>query len=156
MEIKKLTDERRAADSWLEPDEIKSFEEKYDLIIQMGMLEIPQTDPPLNEDLPKKRGRKKQSPAKNLLDALSEYREEALMFMHNPEVPFDNNQSERDLRMAKLQQKISDTFRSWLKDQVFCRVRGYISTARKNFISAIDAIQAAFDGRPLIPTSPAI
>jgi len=156
IEIKKLTDERRAADSWLEPDEFEQFEKKYDLIIQMGLLENPPPDPPPNTDLPKKRGRKKQSAAKNLLDAFVDYREEVLMFMHNPAVPFDNNQSERDIRMAKLKQKISGTFRSWLGAQVFCRVRGYISTAKKNSVSALDAIQAAFEGRPYMPTSPTL
>lgn len=156
IDIKKLTDERRSADSWLEHDETKGFEERYDRIIQMGLLENPPPDPPPNTDLPKKRGRKKQSPAKNLLDRLAKYRRQSLAFMYNPVVPFDNNQSERDIRMAKLKQKISGTFRSWMGAKVFCRVRGYISTAKKNSVSALDAIQGALEGRPYMPTSPTL
>jgi len=54
----------------------------------------------------------------------------------------------RDIRMMKVQQKISGTFRSVDGAKTFCRIRGYISTARKNSFSVIDAIQAAFEGNP--------
>ena len=71
--------------------------------------------------------------------------------MYDFEVPFDNNQAERDLRMMKVQQKISGNFRSWNGAKIFCRIRGYISTVKKNSISVIDAIQGAFEGNPFIP-----
>jgi transposase len=74
-----------------------------------------------------------------------------LLFMYDFEVPFDNNLAERDQRMMKVQQKISGTFRSWEGANIFCRIRGYISTVKKNSISVIDAIQGAFEGKPFIP-----
>ncbi|HUS74839.1 MAG TPA: transposase, partial [Methanothrix sp.] len=99
----------------------------------------------------KKRGKKKKTKAQNLLERLHKYRREALAFMYDFKVPFDNNLAERDIRMMKVQQKISGTFRSWEGARIFCRIRGYISTVKKNSISVIDAIQGAFEGHPFIP-----
>jgi transposase len=71
--------------------------------------------------------------------------------MHDFNVPFDNNQAERDVRMVKVQQKISGTFRSVQGARSFCRIRGYISTVKKNNIPVIDAIEAVFNGKPFVP-----
>ena len=60
------------------------------------------------------------------------------------------NQAERDIRMMKLQQKISGTFRTTLGAEAFCRIRAYISTIRKNGLNVIEAILAAFNGAPLL------
>ena len=59
-------------------------------------------------------------------------------------VLFDNNQAERDLRMMKLKQKISDTFRSLKDAQMFCRIRAYISTLRNQGLNVLDAIRQVF------------
>ena len=146
--IKKNVEEKKAIANRLDPAQIKSFQERYDQIIEKGLAENPL---PSVEDQPKKRGRKKQSKAKNLLDRLKEHYKETLAFMYDFSIPFDNNQGERDIRMMKVQQKISGTFRSPQGAKTFCRIRGYISTVRKNSLSVIDAIQSALEGNPFIP-----
>lgn len=98
-----------------------------------------------------KRGRKKQRPGKNLLDALDKHRMSVLLFLTDPEVPFTNNQAERDVRMTKVKLKISGCFRSTQGAKHFCRIRGYLSTARKQGWSLLDAMKSVFLGNPLQP-----
>jgi len=149
LEIKSCIDETKKISDHLEPDQIRDFEEKYDMITKIGLEENP---PPLIiQDQPKKRGKKKQSPAKNLLDRFIGYKDDILRFMHDFEVPFENNQAERDVRMMKVQQKISGTFRSSQGAVTFCRIRGYISTVKKNKLLVIDAIMDVFSGKAFIP-----
>lgn len=152
LEIKKTVDEKRPTTDHLNPIEIKTFEEKYDAIIQKGLAE---NQPRIIwfKSINDNRNGKKQSKTKNLLDRLDNYRRETLAFMYDFRVPFDNNQAERDLRMVKVQQKISGTFRSSQGAKIFCRIRGYISTVKKNGLSIIDALQSAFKGSPLFPVS---
>lgn len=89
--------------------------------------------------------------AQNLLDRLLKHQQEVLAFMHNPLIPFDNNQAERDIRMTKVQQKISGTFRSKQGAMTFCRIRGLISTLNKGSFSVIEGIRAAFEGKRILP-----
>ncbi len=120
----------------------------YEQLIAEGLT----ANPPLpNNPERRKPGPPKQSAPANLVERLRDYRRETLLFVHDFRVPFENNLAERDLRMMKVQQKISGTFRSTDGASAFCRIRSYISTVRKQGISVIDALSSVFDGRPLLP-----
>jgi len=135
----------------LEPAQRQQFEERYQQLIEQGWRENPPLSAPPG---PRKRGRPKKTKTQNLLDRLEEHQESVLAFLHDPQVPFTNNQAEQDVRMAKVQQKISGTFRSTDGAQTFCRIRGYISTARKHAVSTLEAIRSVFNGTPFVPEQP--
>lgn len=144
--IKKMVDECKKAGSTALPAELlKKYSDEYDSILQAAQSQIPETKPSKE---PKKRGRIKQHPAKNLHDRLMRRKPETLRFMHDFRVPFTNNQAERDIRMTKLKQKISGTFRSAEGADRFCRIRGYISTARKREVNALWALENVTRGGP--------
>lgn len=90
--------------------------------------------------------------AGNLLNRFIKNKTEVLRFMTNFAVPFDNNGSERDLRMLKLQQKIAGCFRTTTGVQTFCRVRSYLSSARKQGRSLLTALESALKGKPIALT----
>ncbi len=128
----------------------EDFVQRYRAILTAGYAAQP-PPPPLPADAPKKRGRPKQSAAKNLLDRLDRDQAAVLAFMTDWRVPFDNNLAERDLRMIKVQQKVSGGFRTPAGSTAFCRVRGYISTLKKQGVPVLLALRRLFLGTPLLP-----
>lgn len=148
LDIKDTVESVQLQAERLDDATIRKFERQYRRIIKTGHQENPS---PVITNPVKKRGKPKQSPAKNLLDRFEKHPKEILAFMYDFNVPFDNNQGERDIRMTKVKQKISGGFRSAEGAHYFCRIRGYISTARKQGVNVLDAIQSIFDGKPFIP-----
>lgn len=125
----------------------RRFAKRYDRLLATG-LQVAENHPPPATG---KRGRPRQTKAKNLLDRLGQYKAETLAFMTDFAVPFDNNQAERDLRMLKVQQKIAGCFRSAGGAQAFCRIRGYLSTIKKQGRNVLAALSSVFAGLPLSP-----
>lgn len=128
----------------LSTEVITQFETQYQDLIKTGM-ELNPANPPVAHS----RGRPKQTPARNLLERLDTHQAEVLRFIHDFQVPFDNNQAERDIRMMKLKQKISGGFRSEAGAQVFSRIRGYLSTLKKQGHALLDALKQLFLGQPI-------
>jgi transposase len=162
LEIKETVDTEKTKPGVvrLKTGSTNNFENRYDKIIDQAIKveqpppAPPDTDPDNSDlQLPKKRkrGRQKKSKSLNLLARLKEHKKKVLAFMYDFKVPFDNNQAERDIRMIKLQQKISGPFRTTQGAESFCRIRSYISTTRKNGINVFNAINEAIRGQPFIP-----
>lgn len=143
-EVAEAADETRS----LAPERLAHYEANYDAIVQQGFA----ANPPPQEPPTNKRGRPKQTPPKNLLDRLDQHRSGVLAFMYNFDIPFDNNLAERDIRMVKLKQKVSGSFRTKQGAQTFCDIRSYISTVRKQGANVIAALHDALTGQPFIPT----
>jgi transposase len=131
--------------------ELQEFELAYHKLLLVGLAANPPPDPSLSKT---GKGRKKQSKAKNLLDRLHQHSQQVLRFMHDFRVPFDNNLAERDLRMLKVQQKISGGFRSQEGARMFCRIRGYLSSIRKQGHNPLYALATVFFGQTLLPALP--
>jgi len=127
----------------LEADAIETFRKRYRQLLLAADVECPPPDEGKREG---KRGRLKRSKSRNLLERLRNYEDDVLRFMEIEAVPFTNNQAENDVRMTKVHQKISGCFRSFDGARCFCLCRSYISTCRKQGISASNALRLLFDG----------
>ena len=141
IEIAKAVDD---AGGWLLADESERWVNKYRTLIEQGDAECP---PPDESQRKGKRGRLKRSKSRNLLERLRDFEQDALRFVEMKEVPFTNNQGENDIRMTKVQQKISGCFRSMKGARIFCRIRSYLSTCRKQGMTATEALDILFQGK---------
>jgi transposase len=133
----------------LPTEDLAILEARYQAILEEGFAANPL--PEVVKTRARKRGRPKRSPPRNLLERLRKHQESVLAFMQDFNLPFDNNQAERDLRMMKLKQKISGTFRSADGAKQFCRIRGYLATLRKQGLNVLHALFNLFAGSPLSP-----
>lgn len=149
-----LSAKQRVAEAWqsgeteLSADCLERIHQLYEAIVWLGFEENPL---PVLHSLPGKRGRRKKTKARNLVERFNQHKAAILRFIHDFKVPFDNNLAERDIRMMKVQQKISGCFRSWDGAQQFCRLRGYISTIRKQGLNVWEALGSLFEGDLLLP-----
>ena len=119
---------------------IKYYEKRYCEILDNGERECPK-----NTSYGKK-GRTKQTKSRNLLDRLRNFENDTLRFMKEPMVSFSNNKAENDLRMTKVQQKISGCFRSLEGAKVFCRIRSFLLTCQKNGVKPTEGLRELFQG----------
>jgi transposase len=135
----------------LKKTRLKSISREYDRIIAKHKSRemLLQPPPTRGAKYGKKRGRPKRTKSLCLLEVFEQRKDQILHFLYNPIVPFDNNLAERDLRMVKLKQKISGCFRTYKGAEIFCRIRSYISTARKQNINIMQALKAAIEGKPV-------
>ncbi len=148
LDMKQATDEaREQGKPWLDPLEVIDWEARFLDLLDEGDRLHPHALAP-----PGRRGRCKQSAARNLLDRLRKHQQAVLAFLEDLRVDFDNNLAERDLRMVKVQQKVSGCFRSEAGAQAFSRIRGYLSTLRKQGMPLLSALQATLCGHPVLPS----
>lgn len=127
---------------------LAGFLRRYDAILAEGYLANPPPSPASQAQ--RRPGRPKQGLARNLLNRLSEGKWAVLRFLLDFAVPFDNNQAERDLRMIKVQQKVSGGFRTEQGVTMFCRIRSYLSTLRKQGIELLSALDHTLSGHPVL------
>ena len=145
LEIKKTADNaRQNGEPAIEEAERKRLQCLYEKWVSTGLAAHPEQLKPTG-----KRGRIKQSKEHNLLRRLRDKREEVLRFMNDLSVPFDNNQAERDLRMIKVQQKVSGCFRSEQGARRFCTISSYLSTVRKHGLNVMESLKAVFTRDPV-------
>jgi len=138
---------REQGKRWLDPVEVLDWERAFLRVLEEADQVTPRATAP-----PGSKGRIKQSAARNLLDRLRKHQQAVFCFLEDLRVDFDNNQAERDLRMLKVQQKVSGCFRSLAGAQAFSRIRGYVSTLRKQGLPLLPALQATLSGHPLLPS----
>jgi transposase len=147
VDVKLVADRARAAGSARVDDAARArLRVRYRRLLADGQAANPPPHP-----TGRCRGRVRRSPAANLLVRLDRHRDEVLRSLDDTRIPFDNNQAERDLRMVKLQQKISGCWRTLAGAQAFLTVRSYIATARKHGVNPLDALRRLFDGHPWLP-----
>ncbi len=126
---------------------LTDYHRRYDALITTGKT--------LNPPPPRtgKRGRPALGPAGSLLARLQTHRDDVLRFATDLRVPFTNNAAEVDIRMVKLQQKISGGWRSQTGAESFLAVRSYLSTARKHGQHAMDVLRALFTDGAWLPAT---
>ena len=140
LQVKKTVDDSKGS---LKKEIANNYIGQYRELLKKAEVQCPPPDPKSRPT--GQRGRLKRSKSRNLLERLIDYEDDVLRFMLDMDVPFTNNQGENDLRMKKVQQKISGCFRSFKGAEISCRVRSYISTCKKQDISSSLALELLFN-----------
>lgn len=144
LEMKKVKDKAvEKGKDFLSYYHYHKFDKKYDELIGQARKENP-----LPETTEKKRGRKKKGKILALVERLANYKASVCLFIHNFNVPFDNNQAERDLRMIKVKTKVSGCFRTEEGARDYLKIMSYVGTAHKQGYNAYEAIKNAISGHP--------
>ena len=144
LEMKKVKDKAvEKGKDFLSYYHYHKFDKKYDELIEQVRKENP-----LPETTEKKRGRKKKGKILALVERLTNYKASVCLFIHNFNVPFDNNQAERDLRMIKVKTKVSGCFRTEEGARDYLKIMSYVGTAHKQGYNAYEAIKNAITGHP--------
>lgn len=143
-----VEDAKTTGEQSLDPWTLAGYRAAYEQIIALGHQQNPPGTIPTG-----KRGVIKQTPAHNLLVRLDRDREQVLRFAHHFRVPLDNNLAERDLRMIKIQQKISGCWHTTVGADRFLALRAYISTTRKQDRDTIDALARLAKHQPWLPAT---
>ena len=138
---------KQAGATMLAPDTLVGYRACYRQLLAAGYARNPEPE------RTGKRGRPRQGPTRSLLLRLDQYQDDVLRFASDFDVSFDNNLAERDIRMIKLQQKISGCWRSLEGAEAFLALRSYIQTARKQGQDILAVLQAAAEGRPWLPAA---
>jgi transposase len=149
LSAKQAVDQARLAGATALPSpKIAQIERLYDRLVTVAL----RANPPPAGGWPRgQRGKPKKTKPRNLAERFEQRRQEVLAFVYDFKVPFDNNLAERDIRMLKVQQKISGCFRSTEGAQDFCTIRSYLSTMRKQGVSVWSALGSLFAGDVLMP-----
>jgi transposase len=144
---------KQQGETSLSDEQLVLFTARYDRLIKRGA----RLNPPPKELKPDELAKrfkvvrvKRRDPASPLIRRLQTKRDEVLRFMTDFRVPFDNDGSERDIRMVKLQQKIGGCFRTPEGAHAFCRIRSYLSSARKQGHSTLAALEHVCANNPLV------
>ena len=126
----------------LSEEAIRNYEHKYLQILENGKLECPEIEVKRGTA---KKGKLKRTKARNLLNRLIAFKDDALRFCQIADVPFTNNSAEQEIRMTKVHQKVSGCFRSMDGAKRFCRIRSYIKTCQKHGIKSVEALRMLFN-----------
>jgi len=141
IEINKAT---QSAGGRLDNRESERYRKRYRELLHEAEIECPAPDETKRKG---SRGKIARSKSRNLLERLRDFENDTFRFMVDIIVPFSNNKAENDLRMTKVQQKISGCFRSMQGAKIFCRIRSYLSTCRKQGIASSEALRLLFEGK---------
>lgn len=148
LATKELVDAAKLAEQTeLPPAKLAQIERLHDRLVSAALAANP---PPPDGMASWQTCRPKKTKARNLAERFDTRRKAILAFAYNFDIPFDNNLAERDIRMLKVQQKISGCFRSTEGADAFCATRSYLSSLRKQNVNLWDALNSIFSDQTLI------